>query len=167
MDTKHYRAIVTGRRNRAAGEHWEGMIAAACEYYSQQHKAEIEKTPEPMRPIRPLGNGQFVAHFKKKAQPDYKGTLAGGRAIVFEAKHTDGDRLQHSVVLAEQAQKLNNHMRLGAECFIIISFGFEKFFKVPWKVFRDMKNIYGRKYIKPEDIREYEIKYTGGVLQFL
>ena len=86
---------------------------------------------------------------------------------MFEAKHTDGDRLQHSVVLAEQAQKLNNHMRLGAECFIIISFGFEKFFKVPWKVFRDMKNIYGRKYIKPEDIREYEIKYTGGVLQFL
>ena len=166
-EAEHYRAVANGRRNKVAGEHWERMIEATCEYYSQQGVAEIAKTPEPMKPIQSLGKGKFVAVFEKKAQPDYKGTMKGGGAIVFEAKHTDTGRLQQSAVTEEQAAQLDKHAALGAECYIIVSFGFERYFKVPWATFRDMKRIYGRRYITPEDVRKHEFRYTGGVLHFL
>ena len=130
-------------------------------------KAEITKTPEPMRPIKPLGQGKFIAHYEKMAQPDYKGTLAGGRAVVFEAKHTDSDRLQRSVISSEQEKQLDRHEKLGAECFVMVSFGFEQYFKIPWGVFRDMKARYGRKYITPQDVQEYKVAYTGGVIHFI
>lgn len=120
-----------------------------------------------MHPIRSLGQGKFIANYVKMAQPDYKGTLAGGRAVVFEAKHTDSDRLQQSVISSEQEKQLDRHAKLGAECFVLVSFGFEQYFKIPWEVFRDMKANFGRKYIKPEDVQQYKVKYIGGVLQFL
>ena len=111
--------------------------------------------------------GKFTACYTKKAQPDYKGTLKGGRSVVFEAKHTSGDRLEQSVVTDDQRKRLDRHMALGAECFVMVSFGFREFFKVPWAIFRAMKEHYGRKYIKPEDVQEYKVKYIGGVLRFL
>ena len=165
---KHYRAIATGRRNKVAGEYWEKMIEATCRYYSDRGIAEIEKTPEPMRPLgRPDSKGRFPACFTKQAQPDYKGTLAGGQAVVFEAKHTDTGRMERKVITGEQEQQLDRHEKLGATCFVMVSFDFQRYFRVPWNVFRDMKERFGRKYVTPEDLREYEVSYRGGVLQFL
>lgn len=166
-EAQHYRAVTSGRRSKVAGEFWEQMIEAACRQYQIEGKAEIAKTPEPMHPIKPIGQGKFIAYYEKMAQPDYKGTLAGGKAIVFEAKHTDTGRLQRSVISSEQEKQLDRHAKLGAECFVMVSFGFERYFKIPWKVFRDMKEVFGRKYITPEDVREYEIKSRNGVLRFL
>lgn len=165
---QHYRAVAVGKRSRAAGGFWEELLEDSCEYYSLMHKAEITKTPEPMKPIGPKNQkGQFLACYTKQAQPDYKGTLAGGRAVVFEAKHTDSNRLQRSVVSEEQEKQLDRHMALGADCFVMVSFGFRQFFKIPWQVFRDMKDHYGRKYITPEDVQEYKVRYIGGTLHFL
>lgn len=166
-EEQHYKAVMCGKRSKVAGDFWENMIETACQHYRLTGQAEITKTPEPMRPIKSLGQGKFVAHYVKMAQPDYKGTLAGGRAVVFEAKHTDSDRLQQSVISSEQEKQLDRHAKLGAECFVMVSFGFEQYFKIPWEVFRDMKANYGRKYIKPEDVQQYKVKYIGGVLQFL
>lgn len=167
-DAQRYKATMAARRSRAAGAMWEEMIEASCKHYRLEQRAEITKTPEPMKPLaRPNSRGQFLACYIKQAQPDYKGTLTGGRAVVFEAKHTDGDRLQQSVVSEEQEKQLNRHTGLGADCFVLVSFGFQHFYKIPWEVFRDMKQHFGRKYITPEDVRQYEIKYIGGVLQFL
>lgn len=167
-DEKDYKRYVTGKRNRAAGELWENMIKSACQNYRLDGVAEIEKTPEPMRPLsRPNAKGQFTACFTKQAQPDYKGTLKGGRAVVFEAKHTEGDRIERSVVTEEQEKALERHYRLGALCFVLVSFGFQRYFRIPWDIFRDMKEHYGRKYIKPEEMEEYAIRYVGGYLRFL
>lgn len=164
----YYRASITGRRSRVAGDYWETMIETACQNYRLAGAAEITKTPEPMKPLsRPNAKGQFLACFTKQAQPDYKGTLQGGRAVVFEAKHTDADRMQRTVISDEQEKQLNRHQALGADCFVLVSFGLTRFFKIPWTVFRDMKEIYGRKYIKPEELTEYEIKDIGGYLRFL
>lgn len=168
MDERHYRAVLTGQRNRAAGEEWERILEAACQHYRLKGRAEIEKTPEPIKQLGSKNSqGKFMACYTKKAQPDYKGTLAGGRSVVFEAKHTDSDRLQQSAVTPDQEKRLNRHMALGADCFVMVSFGFREFFKVPWANFRAMKEHYGRKYITPEDVREYAVKYIGGVLHFL
>lgn len=165
---QHYQAIATGRRSKIAGEHWEKVIEASCQFYSQKGIAEIEKTPEPMKLLSGRNSkGQFLACFTKQAQPDYKGTLAGGRAIVFEAKHTDCDRLLRTAISEEQEKSLNRHLELGAACYVMVSFRFTHFFRIPWVVFREMKDHFGRKYITPSDVPEYEIKVAGGVLHFL
>ena len=167
-DERHYRAVLNGMRSRAAGEQLERMIEASCLHYRLKGIAEIEKTPEPSRQLTKMDRyGRFTACYEKRAQPDYKGTIAGGRSVVFEAKHTDADRLQQSAVTEEQEKRLNWHAKLGAECFVLVSFGFRQFFAVPWEVFRTMKERYGRKYIKPEDIQQYRVEYTGGVIRFL
>lgn len=38
-----------------------------------------------------------------------------------------------------------------------------KIFFIPWNVWRDMKEMYGRQYLKPDDIEEYKVKCDGAV----
>ena len=83
-----------GMVNRAQGKLFEERIDAALAYYDRLGVASVEKTPEPMRPLKRLSEGRFVAVFEKPAQPDYKGTLQGGRAVVFEAKHTTTGQME-------------------------------------------------------------------------
>lgn len=157
------------RSSRARGQSFEGMIDTACEFYALVGVAEIEKTPEPRRVIGRTGgrNSKMICVNEKKAQPDYKGTLSGGRSIVFEAKHTDKDRIEQSRVNEEQEKRLNNHEKLGALCFVVVSFGYERFFRVPWADWKRMKELYGRKYIKAEDFPGDEISVSEGVVAFL
>jgi len=168
MDAKrHHQYTLQGYRNKYNGLTFEEIITASCHHYIARGVAVIIKTPEPMRPIRDLGGGKFVAVYEKHAQPDYKGVLMGGRGIMFEAKHTESDRLLQSAVTEPQTVSLNYHEKFGAECFVLVSFGFREFFKVPWATFKAMKEIYGRKYIKPEDLGEFKIRFDGAVLHFL
>ena len=154
-----------GRVNKAQGESFENLIDAACEYYKMNGIAYIKKTPEPMRPIsKQMKDGSFKAVFVKKAQADYRGVLKGGKAIAFEAKHTIKDRLQQSCVSTEQSDDLDSMQEMDARCFVLCSFGFSRFFRVPWGVWKNMKQIYGRKYVTPADIEQYEITYNGTLL---
>lgn len=86
-----------GRRSRQSGEMFEKWLEDSCEFYFLQGAASIDKTPEPMKPLKPYGDrkmGQYIACFTKKAQPDFKGVLCDGSCIVFDAKHTDTDKIQ-------------------------------------------------------------------------
>ena len=167
MSIKQPRNVLNGYRNKYNGKYFEDIITKACYHYLSQGVALILKTPEPMKPIKDLGQGKFVAHYEQHAQPDYKGIYMGGRTVIFEAKHTESDRLLQTAVTEAQTASFNWHEKFGADCFVLVSFGFREFFKVPWATFKAMKEIYGRKYIKPEDIQEYKISYTGGILKFL
>ena len=155
-----------GRVNKAQGESFENLVNDACEYYKMKGIACIKKTPEPMKPIsKQMPDGSFKAVFTKKAQADYKGTLKeGGKSIGFEAKHTDTDRMQQSRVTKEQSDDLDDMQEMNARCFVLCSFGFSRFFRVPWGVWKNMNQIYGRKYVTPADIEQYEITYNGTLL---
>lgn len=161
-----YAKSYQGMRNRAQGKLFEQRIDAALARYDRLGLATVEKTPEPMRPIKRLTEGRFVAVFEKPAQPDYKGTLKGGRAVVFEAKHTSTGQMEQSRVTADQAKRLNSHQALGALCFVVAGFGQEDVFRVPWEVWRDMKAAFGRKYVKPIDLEAYRVRtgQTGELL---
>lgn len=161
-----YAKSYQGMRNRAQGRLFEQRIDAALARYDRLGLATVEKTPEPMRPIKRLTEGRFVAVFEKPAQPDYKGTLKGGRAVVFEAKHTSTGQMEQSRVTADQAKRLNSHQALGALCFVVAGFGQEDVFRVPWEVWRDMKAAFGRKYVKPIDLEAYRVRtgQTGELL---
>lgn len=153
------RRSYTGARSRAEGEGFESIIDNACAYYRSIGLADIEKTPEPMRPIgSPDRAGRFLACYTKQAQPDYKGILKGGRAINFEAKHTDSDRLTFDRVLTAQALRLSRTEALGGVAFVLCSFSGRAFYRVPWAVWKDMKRLFGRKYITPADLAEYRVR---------
>ena len=164
----NYSKKLQGRISKSRGQMFEDIINTACQHYALKGAALISKSNEPMRPLsRPNSKGQFLACFVKKSGADYVGVRAGGQFIALEAKHTDSDRMSRNVISPEQEKQLDCYMALGAECFVMVSFGFREFFKVPWATFRAMKEHYGRKYITPEDVQEYKVKYIGGVLHFL
>jgi recombination protein U len=140
----------------------------SCLYYQEQGKAFIEKTPEPMKTVsKANARGQFMACFTKSAQPDYKGTLAGGRAVVFEAKHTDSDRINAGCITDEQAKDMEMHFQLEAKAFVLVSFGMQDFYRIPWRVWREMQVAFGNKYIAQWQLDGYRVHFTGTMIDFL
>lgn len=150
------------RVNNAQGQCFEREILAGCRMYEQHKIAVIDKTPEPFRVTKKHQNGLFTGRFNTPAQPDFQGTLKGGQSIVFEAKKTSKDRITRNVLTDTQMEVLEKHNRLGALCGVCVGIQ-DSFFFIPWNVWRDMKEMYGRQYLKPEDIEEYRVRFDGAV----
>jgi len=155
---KDPRNQLRGKINQAKGKQFEGRLDTSFAYYKDKGFAIIEKTPEPMRVTKDLGNGKFIAYFEKKAQPDYKGTIKGGRTIMYEAKFTSSDRMEQTRVKREQADYMSQHQRLGARCFVVAGFATGEVYCIPWDVWTDMKARFGRKYVTEQDIEQYRVQ---------
>lgn len=168
MDTSANRSYA-GRRAHAAGAMFEQMIAKSCLFYETHGYAAIDKTPEPMKPLKRYDKhpGWFIATFTRSAQPDYKGILQDGTMLMFDAKHTEKDRIQRGAVTEEQEACFERYQKHGANCFLVISLGFERYYRVPWNVFRDMKERFGHKYMAGQELEPYEVVFSGGILRFL
>lgn len=110
-----------------------------------------------MRPTKNLGNGKFIAFFEKKAQPDYKGIIKGGRTVMFEAKFTAKERMEQDRVEREQGEYLDRHERLGARCYVLAGFGSGEVYRIPWPAWRAMKELFGRKYVTEADLEQYRV----------
>ena len=114
-----------------------------------------------MRPIKSLGEGRFVAIFEKQAQPDYKGTLAGGQAVVFEAKSTATDRITQDRVTEDQAERLTRCAELGGMAFGLWAFASGQVYKLPWSIWENMQEHFGVKYITEETAAPYRCRLTA------
>lgn len=154
-DPKHQ---LQGKIAKANGKRFEKMLDDSFAYYAQKGYAIIEKTPEPMHPTKSLGNGKFIAHYEKQAQPDYKGIIKGGRTVMFEAKFTTADRMEQSRVLQSQQDYMDRHQALGARCFVIAGFNSGGVYCVPWSVWKAMKETFGRKYVTEPDLEKYQVQ---------
>ena len=146
-----------GAQNRARGKRFEERIELALRGYERRGEAVIEKTPEPMRVLRELGGGRFAACFEKMAQPDYKGVLRGGQAVVFEAKYTGTERLLQSRVTVEQAERMDAYAAAGAWCFIAAGFGSGAVYRIPWAVWRAMPERFGRRYVTQRELEPFRV----------
>ena len=166
VDTKRQ---IIGRRNRAAGDLFEKWITSACDYYLSEGIACIQKTPEPVRILGHLNErGQFMACFVKQAQPDFKGCLMDGSCIIFDVKHTDTDAIKQGVVTEEQAEVLDNYERMGAHCYIVVSIQMQEFYRIPWSVFKNMKTLFGHKYMsRDNELKEYKVPEMCCTILFL
>lgn len=157
-----------GLINRTKGKQFEGRLDAAFEYYRLRGFAVVEKTPEPMKPIRSLGQGRFIACYEHKAQPDYKGVIKGGREVMFEAKFTSTDRIKQEKVKKEQGDYLDEHQALGARCYVLVGFPRGAVYRLPWDVWKGMKARFGRKYVTEADLQTYRVPVDrAGRLQIL
>jgi recombination protein U len=167
-EAERYKRRIAGARARVAGQIFEDVIDASCTWYENQGILKATKTPEPMKPVsKPNTKGQFLACYTKKAQADFCGTMKGGRSVRFEAKQTYTDRFERSRLTPDQMKDLRGHHHIGALCFVLICFGFNNFYRVPWLVWDDMKAIYGRQYVTEEDLQKYKVKFEGGIIRFM
>ena len=165
--TEQERALLARRYqnkiNNAQGHSFEDYIKAACALYKDRGRASVDKTPEPFRMLEKSRDGIFKGRFTARAQPDFQGTLAGGRSIVFEAKYTTTDRLKRDVLTSEQQDALEDHRQKGAVAAVCAGIG-NDFFFVPWAVWRDMKEHFGRKYVTAADLEQWRVRFNGAVL---
>lgn len=157
-----------GRVNRRAGEIFEKWIENTCDWYWEHDIACIEKTPEPMKPLRVYDRkkGQFIACYAKQAQPDFKGVLQTGRCVIFDAKHTNDEEIHQSVISDNQWKMFDRYEHMGALCFVLVSIGMNEFYKVPWNDWKNMKTMFGHKYMNLNELEPYRVK-TGKRLEIL
>lgn len=155
---KNPKRQLQGKLSRAKGKNFEELLDRSFDYYRERGFADVEKTPEPMKVIRRLEHGRFIACFEKKAQPDYKGIIKGGRELLFEAKYTDSDRIEQERVGELQSKYMSRHQSLGARCYVIAGFGTGAAYRIPWDVWLNMKAHFGRKYVAERDIQQYKMR---------
>lgn len=165
MQIDHKRAALRyqNKVNNAQGHFFEQAIKAACALYVSRGRATVDKTPEPFRVLEKSRDGIFKGRFTARAQPDFQGTIAGGRSIVFEAKYTTTDRLKWDVLTKDQRAALEQHHQNGAISAVCAGIGSDFFF-VPWDVWRDMKERFGRKYVTAEGLEPWRVRFNGAVL---
>lgn len=157
-----------GYMNREIGAAFEERLKVACEYYRSVGAADMKKTPEPFKVTSGLhqnrkGQWVFEGHFEAPAQPDFKGTLRGGRSVVFDAKTTQTDRIRQGELTAEQEKDLRFHHKLGAKAFVAVSARLRGCYVVPWEIWENMKLRYGRKYMTLGELEEFRVPELGGI----
>lgn len=150
------------RRSNDRGRSFENLLMKGCQYYQNRGAAVINKVYEPYICTKVLPDGKFIGRFLDRAEPDFKGVLAGGRAIAFEAKSTSKSRIQYNALTQTQRDWLAEQAEMGALAFVAIDIQ-GRFFSIPYSVWSDMKNIYGKKFLMPGDIEKYEVIFDGTV----
>ncbi|MCC8160091.1 MAG: Holliday junction resolvase RecU [Oscillospiraceae bacterium] len=155
----------TARRNRRSndrGKIFENLLMKGCQYYRERGIAVINKVYEPYICTKILSEGKFIGRFLDRAEPDFKGVLATGRAVAFEAKSTQKSRIQRNAVTPTQFEWLAEQEQMGALVFVAVNIK-ERFFRIPFKMWDNMQECYGKKFLMPEDIKEYEVIFDGSV----
>lgn len=158
---KRAEANKSSRRN---GRVFEDMIERACKFYEEAGLARITKVPEARRVVgRTAGRGSLmICANAAKADPDFMGSVApDGKCMVFDAKHTDKGKILLNALTENQRDIMAAHEKCGARCFVAVSFGFEKYYMIPYDMWRDMKAVFGRQYILPDDeqIQKYSVPF--------
>lgn len=155
-----------GEKNKQNGALWEKWIINAINnLYSDV--AAIEKTPEPFHMTGRGKMGEVKGYYEAKGQPDFKGVLLGGRCICFEAKHTDTDKIRQDCVTETQNQIMNKYQDLGGLCYVMVSMGLINFYRVPWDIWKNMKEKFGHKHMTQEELAPYKLKQKGCFIQVL
>ena len=160
---KRSKKSFAARKALGYGKNFEKMIEIACYYYRDNGLADIVKVDEPFRVLKLYGKGQFKGQFTNKANPDFEGTLKGGHSICFEAKYTSQKRMDKSVISEKQEEVLNYKSALGAVVGVCVGIG-QRYFFVPWEVWENMEEIYGKRSVSVDDLARYEVKFRHGVM---
>ena len=167
---KNIHRQIQGKINRELGKTFEEQIETLAEIYRLQKLAIIEKTPEPMKILKHIENGRFEAVFSTSAQPDFKGLLKGGKTVVFDAKFTGADRISYHALSDHQREILAQYDELGALAFVLVGFSDGAMYHVDIKTWVNMKQIFGHKHIKQQELEEnnFKAKKTkNGMIGFL
>lgn len=152
-----------GRRNNAQGHSFENYIMGACKRYDDLGVAKITKVPEPFRTLRKYRDGTATVRFTGNAEPDFMGCQKGGELIAFEAKRTLTNKLMQNAVTEHQWDALERYAQLGGTTGVCAGIGDETFW-IDWDIWKNMKQIYGHKYITAADVQPFRVVFDGSIL---
>ena len=76
---------------------------------------------------------------------------------MFEAKFTAKERMEQGRVEREQGEYLDRHERLGVRCYVLAGFSSGEVYRIPWAVWRNMKEHFGRKYVTESDLEQFRV----------
>lgn len=145
-----------GRKAKKNGQYFENFLDKVFNTCSQLGYCNIEKTPEPFRFIKPYSTNLFVGCYIKSAQPDYKGTLKGGRSIVLEAKSVSTGKISLSALTENEMAELVKHKELGACTGVIVYDSAEgNIYLLPIVMFERMQDLFNRKHIKLKEVEKF------------
>lgn len=161
MEKKNRKNI--GRRNNAQGHHFEDYIMGGCRYYEEMGIAKFQKTPEPFRVLRKYRDGTATVRFIANAEPDFIGCEKGGNLIAFEAKKTQTDRISQNVITPHQWKALDKYRELDGITGVCVGIKDETFW-ISWDIWKNMKKVYGRKYITAKDVQPFKVQFNGSIL---
>ena len=135
-------AVMYCVNNKVNGDNFEELIEISLSFYRERGIACILKTPEPFKTIEVRKDGRVTGFYMKKAHPDFKG-----------------------VVTEVQTKLLDEHQKLNALCFVMVSLEMRFFYRVPWIVWKNMKQRFGHRFMTKEELGPYKIKeYRGRLL---
>ena len=123
-----------------------------------------------MKILKHIDSGKFETVFEKSAQPDFKGTIKGGKTVVFDAKFTGADKITYQALSDHQRDILKEYNDLGAKAFVLVGFADGGIYNIDINTWINMKEIYGTKHIKKQDLvnSEFEVKRNkNGMMDFL
>ena len=161
---KRQKRSESNKSSRKNGRIFEDMIERACKFYENAGLARITKVPEARRVVGRTGGrtSLMICANAAKADPDFMGSVApDGKCMVFDAKHTDKGKILLNALTDNQRDIMAAHEKCGARCFVAVSFSFEQYYMIPYDMWRDMKAVFGRQYILPDDpqIQPYSVPF--------
>lgn len=161
---KRQKRSESNKSSRKNGRIFEDMIERACKFYEEAGLARITKVPEARRVVGRTGGrtSLMICANAAKADPDFMGSVSpDGKCMIFDAKHTDKGKILLNALTENQRDILDKHMACGADCYVAVSFGFERYYMIPYAMWKNMKEEFGRQYILPNDekIQTYSVPF--------
>lgn len=126
------------------GMAFEALIEFANATYRNRGVAVVLKQSTRFIPIRDAGGAIITAKVEEKASVDYIGRYAG-IPVALEAKHSEEPRIRFDRVEEHQKDYLDDWVRGdGAMAAVLVSFGMNRFFSVPWVFWRAAREAWER-----------------------
>ncbi len=54
-------------------------------------------------------------------------------------------------------ESLDIYEQFGAHCYVMVSLGLVKFYRVPWKIWKQMKKRFGHKFMTEQELEPYRL----------
>lgn len=117
------------RGAKRSGDGWERTLDQHHQLMRRHGVAVFRCHPE-VKVIRGVDGQVRQTVMVKAGPPDYIATVRG-RAIVFDAKHTEADRWAYANLEQHQAEALDAQQAAGAICFLAIGYS-GRGYVAPW-----------------------------------
>jgi recombination protein U len=120
------------------GKRLEDLIEFFGYKYQSSNEAYLIKYPPLVKHLRSLKNGQFVAVYSSKGQPDYF-LISNGESFLFDAKEFAGNRFPFSSLHAHQFNALNQFENCGGNSALLFhAKSIDAFYVAPFKAFKSL-----------------------------
>ena len=143
---------INSKANR--GRTFEEYLKRANERYEKDGIAVVHKVPTEFLPIRNRMGQVSNCKVEHKSCVDFLGRYKN-IPVAIEAKHTENNRIAFSRIEDHQAEFLDKWDLPGAAALVLVSFGMNRFFAIPWVFWKTARDAWHECPKKKVEVRKY------------